>query len=350
MSYFWRGACYCEGMKSLKLLAALSLFAVLFGAFPARAQSYAYRQKVQATRSASLLAYWPLDETSGGTAFDLSGNLRHAAYCVSPAAPALGSGVFWDQGVAPRFDGGDCVNAFTSSLSSVFDGNEGTISLWFRPFDGSVWTDTALRRFATFTSASHAVIVQRATNAGSTIAGIRVATTTASVTSNTPNVAWYHVVFTWRQSFDPSIAFYLNGSRVGSVPQIAAFSGPLTGAVLGAGTTAGGNGWNGYLAHVAVWNASLSESEIANLAQVSNPTPTPSATATITPTPTNTSTPTPTATPTPNYFVDLTLPSGQQAAVDFRFGAGEWLLVVLSVLQGGLLLTLVILFMTGRRK
>ena len=96
----------------------------------------AYWQHVRNVRRANLIAYWPLGETSGSIAADLSGNEQHGTYTgVTLAQPGIGDGRS-----APFFDGAnDFVNVLSPGLASAFNGAAGTIALWFHVNSPASW-------------------------------------------------------------------------------------------------------------------------------------------------------------------------------------------------------------------
>ena len=97
--------------------------------------------------ASSVVALWPLNETSGSTAYDVSGNGRNGAYTGVTLADAAGP----KGGSAPLFDGAnDYVNLYSTSLRDAFNGAEGSFLLWYKLYNSGVWTDGAGRYFYNF--------------------------------------------------------------------------------------------------------------------------------------------------------------------------------------------------------
>lgn len=279
-------------IKRAALLAALLL--LVAGIVQATGPgSYTYNL-IQLAPS-SLVAYWPLADTSGTTANDESGNARHGTY----NGPALGSPGIGDGRTSPSFD---AVNDYVNVINAGphFPASTGTFVIWARAADASVWTDgvsSRLFRFITGTG-SNFYVQEGATNnlLALTFLGKTVSTSQPSLGTN-----WFQLAVSWNIPGD-TMKFFVNGVQAGSTQTgLTAWSGSVTTAVLGASTTAGASPWYGSLAHTALWNTTLSDAQILGLYTVPTPTATPTNTPTITPTPTatNTHTPTPTYTYTP---------------------------------------------------
>lgn len=302
-----------------------------------------YKQRVRETRPASLLAYWTLEEIAGTTAHDASGNLRHGTLCAGGNSPSWAATYFAD-GASPaaRFDGNDCLNALTSGLASVFDGNEGTLLLWLKAYDGSVWSSFT-RQFWASADGSNLLTVHVGATAN-TIDLIRIASAAdrrgSSAVSGT---GWYPVVMTWSAAANEA-RFYFDRVLLGTATSIGSFSGTLSELVVGAGSTSGTFGFDGYIAHVALWNTPLSALEVQLISMVDTSVLTPSPVSlTLAPT----DTPTPTATPTPDLLRYLPIGSGYGGLV-MTFTAGE---IINNVLIAMLVMSLFfVVFLLMRRR
>src|SRR5262245_55585830 len=103
-----------------------------------------YLAKAFGTAHGNLVALWALNEASGTTARDSSGNGYNAAYVNGPTLGQTGIG---DGGVCPLFVPGSntYVNPFSSGFAAAFNGQEGTFAIWCRVRAASVWTDGASR-------------------------------------------------------------------------------------------------------------------------------------------------------------------------------------------------------------
>ena len=90
---------------------------------------FLYHLRVKNLFGSALIAYWPLWETSGTVATDVSGNARHGAH----VNDALNNLTFpFGRGI-PHFDGtNDYINAYTTGLRDAFSGAEGFVSAWVR--------------------------------------------------------------------------------------------------------------------------------------------------------------------------------------------------------------------------
>lgn len=231
-----------------------------------------YADKVLATQSANLIAYWPLWEASGVVADNLEGTAaRDGTYNsdVSGWPPGTGIG---DGNTAPYFSGNDFVNVYSDSLRDAFNGLEGTVAIWQKAYSAELWTDGIqrnsfhlgvgdennyvdwLRRAADYLARWY----YEANNVNKRVS--KVDMTTAD---------WFHVAITWSDSGDEAKAYY-NGNLLGTLVGIGTWVGNLgnTSTVLGARSTVPAFGWKGWEAHSAIWTTPLTGPEIAALAVV----------------------------------------------------------------------------------
>lgn len=224
-------------------------------------QSYA--QKVKALFGSSLIQYLPMNETSGTTAVDASGNGRTGTYsgvilANTPAPAKIG-------GLAPFFDGiNDFVNLYSVSLATAFNGNEGTFAFWIKSADWTLDNRYALNLFVdssnyivSFTPISDNQLFMRRIAAGTT--------QTITLTSMS-GTSWYHIALVWSVSGN-YLRAYKNGVQVGTdTTGLPTFSGSLnsTRTLLGAFTTIDSL-FNGWLSHYLLLNRPATATEIANL-------------------------------------------------------------------------------------
>ncbi len=211
------------------------------------------------------VGYWRLNETSGTTAFDYSGNGYHGTYATpTPAAsptnlpifgqsgPLSGSG---DSSTSTFFPSGSNVTlptAVAPSGSTAFSSE-----LWFNP-DSSLGSGTyqlllggSNTRWLRLSGASHTL------NYYFTWASV-------SVSDSTPNPSgtWVHVAVT----YDPNLAngtlrLYRNGVQVSSTSNFA-WSGWQFAYTIGGASS--GNTFAGKLSEVAFFNYALSAAQVAN--------------------------------------------------------------------------------------
>lgn len=227
-----------------------------------------YADIVRGIAPANLIQYLPMDETSGTTANDRSGNNRNAAY----TGVALDSIDFIKGGRAGLWDGSaDYVNTTGAALTGfagAFNGQEGSFEGWFRVASAGVWTDATRRDFwLSSVSGANAHIFRKSTTNNALefvyIAGGVSRTATISAVSSTD---WIHLAATWSLAADQFIV-YLNGSAVGSpTTGLGTYAGTIGTHIIGASNTTPSNVTSGYLAHFAWWNTPLTPTQVATLA------------------------------------------------------------------------------------
>lgn len=225
-----------------------------------------YQERVLSTRRESLIAYWPLGERNGTTAFDISGNVRNGTHTgVDLANAGIGDG-----SAAPYFDGvNDFCNIYSAGLSSAFTPAEFSFAGWARIFSSSVWGDSVTRRVVMLFADNNNNFVINKDNGGyfrfSYIAGGTVSAYNHSSPTFQP-VTWTHLAVSISKSGDFA-RWYINGVLVNSNSGLGTWVGSLvsTQTIIGATSTSALNIFNGWLSHVAFWSTPLTSAEIAAL-------------------------------------------------------------------------------------
>lgn len=231
---------------------------------------------VLATQPANLLAYWPLGETSGVTAEDVSGNNRDGTYSGGVTLNQDGIG---DGSPSVNFDGTGQVGVYSVSLRDAFDGTLGSVLGWLKLADAT-WTDGTQRfalRFNTNSASTSNVQVYRGAGDNQLTAVYTAGTTTKSRVWN-PTTAftgfnvlnyagvWLPVGVTWNAAADRACVYVL-GASVNELTYGAELSGlgVWAGDLRAPGVALIGQYWVGNIAHVAVWNTELSAAQMLAL-------------------------------------------------------------------------------------
>jgi hypothetical protein len=224
-----------------------------------------YARKIKRLFGSSLIAYWPLNETSGTVAYDVSGNARNGAYTgvdlANAAAPAkIG-------GMAPYFDGtNDYCNIYSASLASAFSGAAGSLFIWAKIFNAGIWTDASYDDFFRIAADANNEILLRKTNANNALyTRYNANGTTKSVTrTNTTTIDWFLFGFTWSKAADQMIAYY-NGAQTGATQTgLDTWAGAPAAAtcVIGAYVLTPANPWNGWLNQAIILNRIATPAEV----------------------------------------------------------------------------------------
>ena len=223
----------------------------------------AYSDKVLATASANLIAYWPLWEASGATADNLEGTAaRDGTY----TGVTLGQTGIGDGRTCPSFDGsGDFVNVYSASLATAWNGAELSIAGWFKVV-ASTWTDSTYRNLWQFrydvandiylekSDVVGGIYLRRA--GGGTIELLNYATGSPTT--------WMHFCATVSETND-RCRLYLNGGTPVASTGLGAWTGLPDTDWCNFGRY---DSWVGLAAHVAVWTTELTAAQITNLATV----------------------------------------------------------------------------------
>jgi len=255
---------------SRKLLQGFEVGVIPRGGKALDISSYVYDADLLKIQPASLIGYWPLDESSGLVAADKSGNARNGAYAGSPTLGQPGIGDSSNK--APSFSGtNQYVNIYSAGFASAFNPNEGTISLFVK--GSTVWSDNANRLLIELRADNNNYIhlFKSGTNdiswermAGGTSSAMGTSFAAADMDQlKPPSSEWHHLAISWSVSND-RVRASLDGSQVGyEVTGLGTWAGSLasTMTVIGALST-GLFFWQGQIAKVAIWSKELTASEI----------------------------------------------------------------------------------------
>ena len=225
----------------------------------------AYADKVLATESANLIAYWPLWEASGATADNFEGTAaRDGTY----TGVTLGQTGIGDGKTCPLFDGStDWLNVYSASFASAFSGATGTFMAWAKVSAAGVWTDGAAREVVRFLVDGNNYFYIRKQAANNELYFIfRAGGTTDDHTFTVTTTDWIQIVMKWDKPTANRVYYYWNTNTT-SDPGIGTWVGtPASNStVIGSASGVPGEPWSGWLAHCAVWTKVLSDAQIADL-------------------------------------------------------------------------------------
>lgn len=215
-----------------------------------------YRDRVLATRPDDLLAYWRLNEASGATVADSTGNGFHGAY----------NGALWgrpgmgDGGTALGFDGiDDQIDVYSAGLSAAFKGATGSLLVWFKLYDLAATRGL----FYAQVNGSNYIFVY-ITTAGTLGVGYRAAGTTryALTSALTWDTDWHQYLMTWSKP-DDRVRQYLDGQAVGTdASSLGTWAGAPVAMLVGSSSS---GVMRGSLAHAALWDVALDAADVSFL-------------------------------------------------------------------------------------
>jgi Concanavalin A-like lectin/glucanases superfamily len=225
-----------------------------------------YFSKLKGLFGSSLIAYWPLRESSGSVVNDLSGNGRTGSYTsVTLAQPGPGGGL-----LSGRFDGASSYcNVYSDSLRDALNGSAGTYMLRAKVSEAGIWTDATARSLLRLNSASgNSLVALRRSTADNTYQ----VQYTAGATAKTFNLSgltstdFLHIAATWDAVSDHLIA-YLEGVAVGSpTTGLGAWGADVINtAIIGASSLVPAQPYKGYLCDVLLLNRVATPLEVARV-------------------------------------------------------------------------------------
>lgn len=218
---------------------------------------------ITATAMASMIQFLKLDETSGTNANDSSAENNDGTYSgvtLNNATSVYGVGM-------PLFDGvNDYVNAYSVALNTDFNGQECSGIVWIRVNSASVWTDGVLREvFRLRVDASNQIQLYKNSGINQILWVYTAGGTTKTVTkSSVSPTGLISVGFTVSKAADEFRAFYSAAQEGATQTGLGTWTGALSNATLGAGSTGGANPWFGWLSYWRLYNRRLSVAEITN--------------------------------------------------------------------------------------
>lgn len=203
--------------------------------------------------SSGLISYWKMDEGTGTSITDRSGNSNTGNFGTGTSAPSWGTGKF---GSAVDYGGNDYI---THTQSPSIANSSFTIAGW-------VYADSVSADSTWFSMGNSGAVNEQLHLRMDPAGGIRfgfygndVDTPTSTFTTG----VWHHVVYTYDISSGVRRIFF-NGSK--SAEDIA--SAPYSGnGVTYIGSFGGGEFWNGNIDEVRIYNRALDPSEVTALYQ-----------------------------------------------------------------------------------
>lgn len=211
-----------------------------------------YANQIKSMFGSSLLAYYPLDETSGTVAYDRSGNGRNGAYVASPTlANLLAPG----GKLAPLFNGTTQYVEFSNSgLPAVWNGQEGSISFWYKALNAAVWDGASNRNLFLSSLTNNSLIIQHQGVTAKSLRALYTAAGTADGGNHNPHypTAWNHCSVSWSKANDHFI-WWNNGSIIGEYNTLGTWAGVPTAIYLGL--------WSGWLSDLVITNRETTDSE-----------------------------------------------------------------------------------------
>jgi len=225
-----------------------------------------YYQKVLRTQRANLLAYWPMWEASGAVGNDISGNARHGAYTgVDLGQPGMGDGH-----TCPWWDGvNDYLNVYSTSLRDAFNSDTGTVMIWCKVNDISVWADASARR-AIIIKRDWSNYISLHKESGGSGFDFRYQSPgfEKNIYYDVDDIGWFCAALTWDRGVN-EIKAYIKGSQYGATQSgMAVWDGAIADAGIGSRVTHPTDPWHGWLGPTAIWSIPLTQTEITRLATV----------------------------------------------------------------------------------
>jgi hypothetical protein len=216
------------------------------------------------------IAYWPFNETSGTTAHNIANDEDSSldgTHINITLADTLGP--FVDH--SPRFNGTNSrTNIYSAAFDSLFDGDLGSVMMWFRLNSVSTWVDGNVHDGFTILADANNYLLMRVYGGTDNRFTVRhrASSNTISADIDTSSDDWIHLVMTWNRA-DDRVRVYMDSVRQNVVQSLP--MGPFVGAldsnrtVIGAAFATGAFNWDGNISHVAFWDTELTQAQVSDL-------------------------------------------------------------------------------------
>ncbi len=226
---------------------------------------YYEQDYTEVIKSLDPIAYWPMGERFGSTAYGAVNGFNGAITGATLGEPGIGDGL-----TSMLFDGAnDFVNIGVAGLLALFDGalgSEGTVMIWAQVAIAGDWTDGATRScfIVEESFGSNRISIVKANANNRLDWRYQAAGTTELVSRAETTTGWMHLAKTWSKSADELIA-YFNGVQEGATQTGLGVWGDNVQAArmnIGATSTTPAEGWHGRLAHAVVFPRPLTPAEV----------------------------------------------------------------------------------------
>lgn len=226
-----------------------------------------YKKNIINLFGSSLISYKPLNESSGTVAYDYGtiGTAGNGTYIGATVGVADSPG----GGKCPYFDGdNDVVNNYSAAMNTAFNGQLGSIAVWYKADDG-VWIDSTDRDIIRFNVDANNYIFLEKGYANNSVWYYRSGGVTVQNTSiSYKDTSWHLMSMSWSRAAGEFKAYMDNGTQIGTIRTIGDdWAGALssTSTVIGGKDTVVNYDWKGNIAHVIILNRVILQSEIQQL-------------------------------------------------------------------------------------
>lgn len=233
--------------------------------FASGAISHSYLEKVLGIAPNNLVALWPLSESAGTVAYDLSGHAYNGIYDNSVILAQVGIGDGGNSTLMVPAIG--AVNVYSAPLAAAFNGQEGTVMVWFKQRNASVLSDGAGRYCYVLAQDGNNQTYLSRTATNNQYNFVYVAGGVVRVVNfSSSSVAWQVAHATWSKVGD-AYKVYLNATQQGVTQTgLGTYVGSLVNGNAFIGH--GGSNMDGYEAYCGLWNIPLNQTQITALATV----------------------------------------------------------------------------------
>jgi hypothetical protein len=226
--------------------------------------------------SLSDLVYWPLDEQSGTTALAKYNGVLTSAYDAANTNVTVGQTGKGKLEYTYKYDPASdaYTNLYTASLNTFFDGDKGSMFVFWKVDDIGIWSDAGFHAVMSLATSSSVFIKCYISNTGDFVIQRRASGTNDiwNISSLTGSLGWHMTAITWDTSAGATgeSYAYLDGAQFGVVETgLGSYVGALSSTLctLGSDGPALTSEFNGKCAYAGVSDRVLTPTEILNIYQ-----------------------------------------------------------------------------------
>jgi hypothetical protein len=209
-----------------------------------------HERRVLSVLPANLIGYWPMQELSGTTATDVSGNSRNGAY----GNVTLGAAGLTGRGRAVSYNGSTSkCSIYSTPLRDAFDPTKGGVCVWAGPDSADVWTDTVARYLVRLYADNNNQIQIYSNGEGRLMLTHRAGEVSQTYSVYVNSAAPLSAGLTWDTAAD-EVRAYINGVQVGqTLSGLGTWAGTISIATIGCGNTTPISVWSGRIAHACLY-------------------------------------------------------------------------------------------------
>ncbi len=225
----------------------------------------AYSDKLAAIQASDLIAAWRMNDPSGTNIDNYEGTAARDGTIAGTYT--LGETGIGDGLKSIKFEAAS-VDFYSANFNTAWAQAPSTVMLWAKMLNAGVWTDSAKRNlWKMLVDASNSQDVHSPTSNNQVLARVEGNGETDWLTASLSPTAWFNVILQIQEGGAGGAELFIDGTSVEVDVHTGPWAGNLDSAqtVIGAANNTHANPFSGWLAHMWIWGAILSQGEIDSI-------------------------------------------------------------------------------------